>query len=133
MPRRGRGTQTVPARAAPRASHQFSATAAGVQAIVGAAGLAWAVASNTLSLSTLPSLGIQLSNSFGLFCVLTLLGYGLVAIPKKLWKRSYPQRELRHQLYRFAPILKRARLSLQASSSAGGTERCALFTPSLDT
>lgn len=69
---------------------------------MGAAGLAYAVASNTLSLSTLPSLGIQLSNSFGLFCVLTLLGYGLVAIPKHLWKRSFPERELRHQLYRCA-------------------------------
>jgi hypothetical protein len=71
-----------------------------MQVITGILGIAWAVSSNTLSLSTLPSLGIQLSNCFGLFCVLGLLGYGLVAIPQDLWKHSFPERKLRQLLYK---------------------------------
>lgn len=55
-----------------------------------------------LSLETLPSLGIALSNAFGLLCVLTLLGYGLVAIPKRLWRFSDPEAELRLTLFRCA-------------------------------
>jgi hypothetical protein len=66
-------------------------------------GAFWAVTSGKLNLSTLPSLAIQLNNTFGLFCVLTLLGYGLVAIPRRLWKKSDPGRELRYQLYWYAP------------------------------
>lgn len=65
-------------------------------------GAFWAVTSGKLNMSTLPSLAIQLNNTFGLFCVLTLLGYGLVAIPRRLWKQSDPTRELRHHLYRCA-------------------------------
>lgn len=71
-----------------------------LQAVAGCVGIFWAVSSGNLSLSTLPSLAIQLNNTFGLFCVLTLLGYGLVAIPKHLWKRADPSLELRRQLYR---------------------------------
>lgn len=72
------------------------------QVVAGCIGIACAVASGTLSLATLPSLGKQLSNSFALFCVLMLLGYGLVAIPRHVWKRSYPELQLRHQLFRCA-------------------------------
>lgn len=67
-------------------------------------GAFWAVTSGKLNMSTLPSLAIQLNNTFGLFCVLTLLGYGLVAIPRRLLKQSDPTRELRHHLYRCAPL-----------------------------
>lgn len=67
-------------------------------------GAFWAVTSGKLTMSTIPSLAIQLNNTFGLFCVLTLLGYGLVAIPRRLWKQSDPDRELRHHLYRCDPL-----------------------------
>lgn len=75
-----------------------------VQAVVAGVSLACAVSSDTLSLATLPNLGMQLSNTFGLFCVLTLLGYSLVAIQRHLWKRSCPEEELRLQLYRCVPL-----------------------------
>lgn len=73
-----------------------------MQGLVLFMGAFWAVTSGKLNMSTLPSLAIQLNNTFGLFCVLTLLGYGLVAIPRRLWKQSDPTRELRHHLYRCA-------------------------------
>lgn len=71
---------------------------------VGGAALLYAILNDTISLTTLPSLGMQLSNTFGLVCVLTLLGYGIVQIPRLLWKRSNPEAELRHQLYRLGRI-----------------------------
>ena len=74
------------------------------QVTVGTIGVAAAVVSGTLSLTTLPSLGIQLSNTFGLVCVLALLGYGLVAVPRRAWRRSFPELQLRHQLFRCVPV-----------------------------
>lgn len=90
-----------------------------MQAVVGCVGIFWAVSSGTLSLSTLPSLGIQLNNTFGLFCVLVLLGYGLVAIPKHLWKRSDPSLELRRQLYRCGHNITFRFLHVECNNRAG--------------
>lgn len=46
------------------------------------------------SLNVLPVL-ITFGNTYGLLIVSLLLGYGLVALPRSLWRQSYPERELR--------------------------------------
>lgn len=48
-----------------------------------------------LTLSTLPELIITMSNTFGLIVVIGLLGYGLVDIPRVLWRRSFPETRLK--------------------------------------
>lgn len=90
-----------------------------VQVVAGCVGIACAVASGTLSLMTLPSLGKQLSNSFALFCVLMLLGYGLVAIPRHVWRRSYPELQLRHQLFRYGSGCMPTLCCAKASARSG--------------
>jgi hypothetical protein len=40
---------------------------------------------NTLEVAHLPAFLMALSNCWGLFLIILLLGYGLVAIPRKLW------------------------------------------------
>jgi hypothetical protein len=40
----------------------------------------------TLALSDLPALGMALSNTFGLSAGILLMGYGLVEIPREMWK-----------------------------------------------
>ena len=72
-----------------------------LQSCVAAGGITCAIMSGTLSITTLPSLGMQLSNTFSLFCVLVLLGYGLVAVPRAVWRRSFAELQLRQQLFRY--------------------------------
>lgn len=72
--------------------------------MVGAFGLVYCIVNNTLDLDTLPGIAMQLSNTFGLVVVLILLAFGLVHVPRSLWKRSNPEEDLRHQQYRCASM-----------------------------
>jgi len=45
-----------------------------------------AVALGSLTLTTLPTVIVLLSNTYGLIAILLLLGYGLVYVPKSLWR-----------------------------------------------
>jgi LMBR1-like membrane protein len=76
------------------------------QLTAGVVGITLAIMSGRLSLTTLPSLGMQLSNTFALFCVLVLLSYGLVALPRNAWKRSFPEVLLRRKLFKCAPFAR---------------------------
>jgi hypothetical protein len=44
------------------------------------------VCEKTLALSDLPALGMALSNTFGLSAGILLMGYGLVELPREMWK-----------------------------------------------
>ena len=63
-------------------------------------GVALAAAWGKLNLSTLPQLIVLLSNTYGLVAVVALLGYGLVEVPRVLWRRSFPESRLTWHLHR---------------------------------
>ena len=69
----------------------------GVLALVG---IGAAVAAGKLRLGTLPGLVFTLSNTYGLIVIIALLGYGLVEIPRILWRRSFPEARLRWHYHR---------------------------------
>lgn len=47
------------------------------------------VVEKTLKLADLPALGMALSNTFGLSAGILLMGYGLVEIPREMWKSDH--------------------------------------------
>lgn len=63
-------------------------------------GILAAAAFGELELSTLPQLIVTLSNTYGLVAVMALLGYGLVEVPRVLWRRSFPESRLKWHLHR---------------------------------
>eukprot|EP00201_Polytomella_parva_P006581 CAMPEP_0175081692 /NCGR_PEP_ID=MMETSP0052_2-20121109/26305_1 /TAXON_ID=51329 ORGANISM="Polytomella parva, Strain SAG 63-3" /NCGR_SAMPLE_ID=MMETSP0052_2 /ASSEMBLY_ACC=CAM_ASM_000194 /LENGTH=865 /DNA_ID=CAMNT_0016352733 /DNA_START=108 /DNA_END=2702 /DNA_ORIENTATION=- len=73
----------------------------GSVAAVGIIGIAILLFTRTLSYESLLGLGIGLSNAFGLISSILLLGYGLVSIPRKLWK-SCPEMNLKWCAHRAA-------------------------------
>lgn len=64
-----------------------------------------ATALGKLSLSTLPTLIVALSNTYGLIAIVVLLGYGLVEVPRVLWRSSFPESRV---LWRFHRVGKSA-------------------------
>eukprot|EP00889_Picochlorum_renovo_P004636 jgi/Picre1/31666/NNA_007017.t1 len=60
----------------------------GVLAVLG---VLVAAAFGKLELATLPQLIVTFSNTYGLVAIMALLGYGLVEVPKVLWRRSFPE------------------------------------------
>jgi hypothetical protein len=77
-----------------------------------------AAAWGKLRLSTLPQLIVLLSNTYGLVAVVALLGYGLVEVPRVLWRRSFPETRLTwhlHRLGRAAARLEDAATELERS------------------
>lgn len=83
-----------------------------------AAGVLLAVALGRLQLSTLPQLVVLLSNTYGLVAVLGLLGYGLVEVPRVLWRRSFPESRLAWHLHRVG------RAAHRLGAAAAELERC---------
>mmetsp|Transcript_35578 Transcript_35578/g.79011 ORF Transcript_35578/g.79011 Transcript_35578/m.79011 type:complete len:727 (-) Transcript_35578:712-2892(-) len=73
--------------------------------VLGGIGIGVLLALGTLDVASLLTWGVFLSNTFGLFCCLLLLGYGLVEIPKELWLKSNPETSLKwcaHRVGKFA-------------------------------
>ncbi|KAK9807047.1 hypothetical protein WJX72_011975 [[Myrmecia] bisecta] len=78
---------------------------------LGAVGLLAVLLSGKMALSSIPPLAVMLSNTFGLVAVTFLLGYGLVEIPRHMWRNSEPEFRLRyycHKLGRHAAKLAAA-------------------------
>eukprot|EP00879_Flechtneria_rotunda_P003202 GHRR01003425.1.p1 GENE.GHRR01003425.1~~GHRR01003425.1.p1 ORF type:complete len:656 (+),score=226.79 GHRR01003425.1:287-2254(+) len=74
------------------------------------------VIERTLRLSDLAALGMALSNTFGLSVGILLMGYGLVEIPREMWK-SDPNHALKwcaHRAGRFAEEVMRATNELES-------------------
>jgi hypothetical protein len=72
------------------------------------AGVVAAAALGRLRLATLPRLAVVLSNTYGLVCIIALLGYGLVDVPRSLWRASFPEARLRWRLHRVGGAAARA-------------------------
>lgn len=75
--------------------------------ILSVGGVLVAAALGKLELSTLPQLVVTFSNTYGLVAVMALLGYGLVEVPKVLWRRSFPETRLKWHLHRVGKSWKR--------------------------
>ncbi|OHT03112.1 hypothetical protein TRFO_06753 [Tritrichomonas foetus] len=74
-------------------------------------GLIILMANGTLTLSSIPSLIVALTNMYGLLIFCFLMGYGLVKYPENLWKMSEPKPRYFYYLKRIAHenhVLKRA-------------------------
>ncbi len=69
----------------------------GVLAVLG---VLVAAAFGKLELATLPQLIVTFSNTHGLVAIMALLGYGMVEVPKVLWRRSFPESRLKWHLHR---------------------------------
>jgi hypothetical protein len=55
---------------------------------IGSVLLIYLIIRGTLKINHLPALAMALSNCWGLFLIISLLGYGLVAIPRILWYKG---------------------------------------------
>jgi len=85
-----------------KTSMRDSAFYYGSLAVAALAGLALLLASGRLAWRGLPGLVMVLVNAYGLVAVVLLLGHGLVAIPRSLWRASFPARRLRAHYWRVA-------------------------------
>jgi hypothetical protein len=82
-------------------------TIAALLAFVGVLGLILIViVEKTLRLSDLAALGMALSNTFGLSAGMLLMGYGLVEIPREMWK-SDPNHLLKWNAHRWGAADRR--------------------------
>ena len=52
-----------------------------------------------LDLQTLPPLAMAASNAFGMFLVVIFLSYGLVAVPKGLWREKKLEIKLKQKQF----------------------------------
>ncbi len=50
------------------------------------------VASKTVEMAELIPFVLTLANTFGLLLIFLMMGYGLVEVPKSLWRESQPER-----------------------------------------
>lgn len=68
--------------------------------------LVYAAASRTwdLSFANLKIVGISAANTWGLFLLVLLLGYGLVEIPRSFWHRSSIQHQIEWEYFNLAKI-----------------------------
>jgi hypothetical protein len=72
-----------------------------------AVGIIVAAVTGHLFLGTLPQLVVALSNAYGLIAVVVLLGYGLVEVPRVLWRRSFPEERLQWHFHRVGRAARR--------------------------
>ncbi|GIL77008.1 hypothetical protein Vretimale_3267 [Volvox reticuliferus] len=87
----------------------------GSVAAVGLVGIAALLITKKMTLDGLMGLGIGLSNAFGLIASIILLGYGLVEIPRNLWKAN-PERQLKwcaHRAGKYAEKVMKSTAELE--------------------
>ncbi|GLC39990.1 hypothetical protein PLESTB_000120900 [Pleodorina starrii] len=87
----------------------------GSVAAVGLVGIAALLISKKMTPDGLMGLGIGLSNAFGLIASIILLGYGLVEIPRNLWKAD-PERQLKwcaHRAGKYAEKVMKSTAELE--------------------
>lgn len=58
----------------------------GIFILIGVLGLGSLIISNTVDLANLPPVLLAASNAFGMFLVVIFLSFGLIAIPRQLWR-----------------------------------------------
>ncbi|KAG2435358.1 hypothetical protein HXX76_007431 [Chlamydomonas incerta] len=87
----------------------------GSVAAVGVIGIAALLISKKMTMDSLMGVGIGLSNAFGLIARIILLGYGLVEIPRNMWKAD-PERQLKwcaHRAGKYAKKVMKATSELE--------------------
>ncbi|PNH04704.1 LMBR1 domain-containing protein 2 [Tetrabaena socialis] len=87
----------------------------GSVAAVGLVGVAALLISKKMTLEGLMGLGIGMSNAFGLIASIILLGYGLVEIPRNMWKAD-PERQLKwcaHRAGKYAEKVMKSTAELE--------------------
>eukprot|EP00798_Chlamydomonas_sp_ICE-L_P030467 gene30467-35478_t len=72
----------------------------GAVGVLGLVGISILLFTHEFSIESLLGLGIFLSNAFGLIAGILLLGYGLVEIPRSMWKTSDPDTQLKWCVHR---------------------------------
>jgi hypothetical protein len=77
-----------------------------------------ATALGKLTLATLPTVIVALSNTYGLIAIVVLLGYGLVEVPRVLWRSSFPESRV---LWRFHRVGKSAQ---RLENATNELEKC---------
>ena len=68
----------------------------GVFAAVGIAGLTYLIFAKKVDLTSLPPLLLAASNAFGMFLLVMFLSYGIVKIPKSMWRSRNLKLILKH-------------------------------------
>lgn len=88
----------------------------GICGVLGAGALAYVMLYYGLNVGELAATLISLANTYGLVLVVLLMGYGAAEVPKGIWRRSNPARELRRVRFK-APELHETLLDAQATVS----------------
>jgi hypothetical protein len=66
--------------------------------------LIYLIIEDKLEIAHLPAFLMALSNCWGLFLIILLLGYGLVAIPRKLWYTGSVEKMLHYYQFQLAEV-----------------------------
>ncbi|KAK2076006.1 hypothetical protein QBZ16_001342 [Prototheca wickerhamii] len=96
-----------------------------------AAGILALIVTRTLQVDNIVGIGIALSNAYGLIGAIFLMGYGLVAIPRQLWRSADLGAELQRCCHDLAATAERVALAQRRLSRTLGTVQraSALFGP----
>lgn len=76
----------------------------GAIGVCGIGFLIWIVVANNIGKDQLPSFMFTLATTFGLLNIVLMLGYGLVEVPRMVWRASNPAKSLARSHYK-APDL----------------------------
>ena len=79
----------------------------GAVGVAAGTGILLLLAARRLTWRQLPPLAVVLVNAYGLAAVVLLLGFGLVSIPRSLWRVSFPDARLRHCYWRVGAAANR--------------------------
>ncbi len=66
--------------------------------------LIYVAVKHSINIQNLKIIGITASNTWGLFLLVILLGYGLVAVPRQLWQRSNTELHLKQLYFKIAKL-----------------------------
>lgn len=76
--------------------------------VVAVAALVWIILSGTVSIDELPSVLAIVANIYGIAFIALLAGYGIVEIPRQLWRQSKPRDLLRRAEFQAPEVDGRA-------------------------
>lgn len=74
---------------------------------IGLVGVIYLLITGKMTITFLPAFGMALSNCWGLFLIILLLGYGLVAIPRTLWYRGDCHKMLYYMQFKMSSLEER--------------------------
>ncbi|CAN0145164.1 unnamed protein product, partial [Phaeothamnion confervicola] len=75
-----------------------------LMAIIGAGCVAFLMFKKHMDETSLSGFLMAWSNTYGLLLIILLMGHGLVEVPRRLWRSSFPQKELSLMLFRVTKV-----------------------------